>query len=102
MTEAEILQKMELLERRLEYDFARKDLLQLAITHSSYANESEQKMDDNDRLEYLGDAVLDLLVGEAAYSGYPDFSSGNLTKLRAALVNMNELADVARDIKLGS
>jgi len=101
MIEVEILEKMELLEKKLEYDFARKDLLRLAITHSSFANESEQKMEDNDRLEYLGDAVLDLLVGEAAYRSYPDFSSGKLTKLRAALVNMNELADVARDMHLG-
>ena len=76
------------------------ELLQRALTHRSYAYENGQ-IPTNERLEFLGDSVLGVVVTEALYLAHPDFSEGRLAKLRAAVVNARALADVARQIELG-
>jgi ribonuclease-3 len=76
-------------------------LYQLAMTHRSYAYENGG-LPHNERLEFLGDAVLGVVVTEHLYRSYPDLPEGRLAKLRAAVVNSNSLADVARGLDLGS
>ena len=76
------------------------ELLQLALTHRSYAYENGG-LPTNERLEFLGDAVLGLVVTDALYRLHPDLSEGQLAKLRAAVVNMRALAGVARELELG-
>ncbi len=77
-------------------------LLLEALTHSSYANESsEPEIYDNERLEFLGDAVLGLVAGELLFSQLPDAPEGDLTMLRVALVRREALADLARELRLG-
>jgi ribonuclease-3 len=71
-----------------------------ALTHRSYAFEQELDV-NNERLEFLGDAVLGLVVTDVAYRDFPEMPEGELAKLRAAIVNMSALADVARDLGLG-
>lgn len=71
-----------------------------ALTHRSYAFEQELGV-NNERLEFLGDAVLGLVVTDMAYNDFPEMPEGELAKLRAAIVNMSALADVARDLGLG-
>lgn len=77
------------------------DLARLALTHRSFAFEEGLDV-DNERLEFLGDAVLGLVVTDLAYARFPDLTEGALAKLRAATVNMTTLADVARELGLGS
>ncbi|MCW2738568.1 MAG: RNAse [Nocardioides sp.] len=76
------------------------ELLQRALTHRSFAYENGQ-IPTNERLEFLGDSVLGVVVTETLYLAHPDFSEGRLAKLRAAVVNARALADVAREIELG-
>lgn len=78
--------------------FTNKYLWQLAITHKSYAKEYNCK--DNERLEFLGDAILTFLSGEYLYQRYPDRSEGELTPMRAALVDENQLSHFARQLQL--
>lgn len=75
-------------------------LLELAVTHRSYAYE-QGGLPHNERLEFLGDAVLGILVTDRLYRRFPDVSEGQLAKLRAAVVNARALADVARTLGLG-
>jgi len=91
------------LEARLGVQFRDLDLLLQALTHSSYANEHDGKspLGDNERLEFLGDAVLDLVVAEMLYQRYPASSEGSLTQLRASLVNTQALAGLAKHFHLG-
>jgi len=77
------------------------DLLERAITHRSYAYE-HGGLPTNERLEFLGDAVLGLVVTDSLYRNHPELPEGQLAKLRAAVVNMRALADVARTLNLGS
>ena len=77
------------------------ELLDRALTHRSYAYE-RGGLPTNERLEFLGDAVLGLVVTEHLFVSYPDLSEGQLAKLRAAVVNSRALADIARDLDLGS
>lgn len=76
------------------------ELLTLALTHRSYAYENGG-LPTNERLEFLGDAVLGVVVTERLYLGFPDRPEGELAKIRASVVNMNALADVARDLGEG-
>ena len=76
------------------------DLLLRALTHRSYAYENGG-LPTNERLEFLGDSVLGLVVTDTLYRSHPDLPEGQLAKLRAAVVNMRALADVARDLGLG-
>ena len=77
---------LEEFEKKLGYHFADKHLLLLALTHSSYANENKKvSHENNERLEFLGDAVLDMVVSEYMYRKFPEMPEGELTKLRAAV-----------------
>jgi ribonuclease-3 len=76
------------------------ETLERALTHRSYAYENGG-LPTNERLEFLGDSVLSLVVTDTLYNGHPDLPEGQLAKLRAAVVQMNALAEVARDLHLG-
>lgn len=94
--------RIEEIQSIINYSFKSVDLLYKAMTHSSYVNDHKiDKINCNERLEFLGDAVLELLSSEYLYDNYPDKSEGELTKLRASLVSEFPLANVARDIGLG-
>jgi 3',5'-nucleoside bisphosphate phosphatase len=91
------------IELRLRYEFKNKCLLEEALRHSSYVNEStDLKLRDNERLEFLGDAVLNLIVGHILMVHYPDLAEGDLSRSRANLVNETQLAQIARSLHLGS
>ena len=93
---------LEEFERKIEYRFSDKDLLVLALTHSSYANEIKKgKHENNERLEFLGDAVLDMVVSEYMYRHFPKMPEGELTKLRAAVVCEGSLAELSRRLGVG-
>lgn len=78
-------------------------VLDCAFTHTSYANEHKSKhIHHNQRLEFLGDAVLDLVIGEYLFKQYPDMSEGSLTKIKAATVCEDSLASVSRTLHLGN
>lgn len=83
------------------FTFRNPSLLLRALTHRSYRNEHPEVLEDNERLEFLGDAVLDFLVGAWLYNNYPEMSEGQLTRLRSALVGNNQLAGFAQQINLG-
>jgi ribonuclease-3 len=90
------------LEERLGIDFRDKSLLQRALIHRSYLNEHpEFPLEDNERLEFLGDAVLDFLTGEYLYHRFPEMREGPLTSLRSVLVRRSTLARFAREWDLG-
>ncbi len=76
-------------------------LLTRALTHRSYINEHPEALEDNERLEFLGDAVLDFVVGVWLYHHFPEMSEGDLTRLRAALVKTGQLAEFGRQIGVG-
>ena len=87
------------LEKKLNLIFTNKDLLIQAFTHRSYLNENPDfHLDHNERLEFLGDAVLELVVTEELFKEYPQKSEGELTNWRAALVNAKMLAGIAREL----
>lgn len=91
-------------QKRLNYQFHDLDLLKLALTHPSYAHEHPWvggEEHHNQRLEFLGDAVLDFLVAAWLYRQYPDFFEGPLTRLRAMLVRTESLASLAQNLGLG-
>lgn len=76
-------------------------LLQRALTHRSFVNEHPEILEDNERLEFLGDAVLDFLTGAWLYNRFPEMDEGQLTRLRSALVRTEQLAAFAQDIQMG-
>jgi ribonuclease-3 len=91
-----------LLEKRIGVKFRSKSLLQQSLVHRSYLNEvPESGFDSNERLEFLGDAVLGLVVAGKLYADYPDRPEGQLTELRAAVVRRDTLAKVAKRLTLG-
>ncbi len=87
--------------RHLSSLFSDFRLFSRALTHRSYLNEHPEALEDNERLEFLGDAVLDFLVGAWLYNRFPEMAEGSLTRLRAALVGNEQLAEFARQIGLG-
>ena len=87
---------------RLGLNFFDYLLLSRALTHRSYINEYPEAIEDNERLEFLGDAVLDFLVGAWLYNRFPEMAEGALTRLRSALVRTEQLADFAQAIDLGN
>ena len=92
-----------LIEQKLEYQFHSKDFLDEALRHSSYVNEQpESDLRDNERFEFLGDAVLNLIVGHILMERYPHLKEGDLSRTRANLVNETQLAIMARSIDLGA
>jgi len=88
------------LSRRLNLTFSNLSLLTRALTHRSYVNENPKSTEDNERLEFLGDAVLDFIVGAWVYHRFPEMPEGDLTKLRSALVRNDQLAAFARRLGL--
>ena len=76
-------------------------LLTRALTHRSYVNEHPDVIADNERLEFLGDAVLDFVVGAWVYNHYPEMAEGELTRMRSALVRTETLAEFSRQLQLG-
>ncbi len=90
------------LESRIKYHFNDPAILFHALSHSSYANEMRlSKNKSNERLEFLGDAVLELVTSEYVYREYTDLSEGDLTKLRASIVCEQTLSTCARDLQIG-
>ena len=90
------------LQKRIGYTFGDIRRLRLALTHSSYANEHKlYQIHHNERLEFLGDAVLEIVSSDYLYRNYPDMSEGEMSKKRASLVCEPSLADSAREISLG-
>ncbi|MDP3956576.1 MAG: ribonuclease III [bacterium] len=93
--------KFDLLESSIGFVFKNKDLLKEALTHRSYLNENPQwAYSNNERLEFLGDAVLELAVTEELFQKFPGYQEGQLTLLRAALVNYQFLAKAAEEFRL--
>jgi len=100
--------EVETLEQALGHEFASPRLLQQALTHSSQARELEaqrsggvERAEDNEQLEFLGDAVLSLVTTEELFRRFPQFSEGQLSKLRAHLVSKNHLIHIAERLQLG-
>jgi len=91
-----------LLQKVLHYNFTDLKLLNKALTHTSYANEANPPVKNNERLEFLGDSVLDLIVSSYTIHEYEDLPEGSLSKIRAAVVNESCLAKLAQGIDLGS
>jgi ribonuclease-3 len=89
------------IEARLGHTFADRDLLLLALTHRSVSADDPGRA-DNERLEFLGDAVLQLVITERLYQDYPQLPEGQMAKIRAALVSRPTLAEIARTIDLGA
>lgn len=95
-------ERVKLLEERLAFVFPEPHLAVSAVTHKSYANEhKEHDGKDNERLEFLGDAVVDLAISHRLMERFPHASEGELSKLRALIVNEDGLAKIARSINLG-
>lgn len=91
------------IEKKLAYEFKSKELLDEALRHSSFVNEQPGvDLRDNERFEFLGDAVLSLIVGHILMERYPDANEGDLSRTRANLVNESQLAIIARAIDLGA
>jgi ribonuclease III len=90
------------LERALGYRFHRLELLNHALTHKSYVHEQREPVQHNERLEFLGDAVLGLVISDYCYGKFANLAEGELSKLRASLVNDGNLARIARRLELGS
>jgi ribonuclease III len=91
------------IEQYLNYHFNAKRLLEEALRHSSFVNEqADPNLRDNERLEFLGDAVLNLIIGHILMQRYPELKEGDLSRTRANLVNESQLAEIARSIDLGS
>lgn len=92
---------MKPLEENLRYEFKNKKLLINALTHSSYANEARDGVSSNERLEFLGDSVLSIVVSEYIYKEFNNLPEGELTKLRASLVCEKSLCQFSRELDLG-
>ena len=91
--------EFEILEKKLGLKFKDKDILRQAFTHRSYLNENpDLKLEHNERLEFLGDAVIELIVTEHLYKDYPEKKEGDLTNWRAALVNAKMMTSVAEEL----
>ena len=90
------------LQDKIGYEFKQEKLLRQALTHSSFANEKHlRKHSDNERLEFLGDAVLELITSEFLYEKYKDIPEGKLTKMRASIVCEFTLSSVSKMLHFG-
>ncbi len=89
------------LEHKLNYKFKNIELLRNALTHSSYANEEHCRFGSNERLEFLGDSVLSIIVSEYIYKNFKQLPEGELTKLRASLVCEKALCGFSRELQMG-
>lgn len=93
---------MNTFEEHLQYKFSNKELLKNALTHSSYANEAHSANGSNERLEFLGDSVLSIIVSEYLYKHFKNLPEGELTKLRASLVCEKTLCMFSKQMNVGS
>ena len=91
----------ELIESKLNYKFSNKDLLKNALTHKTYAFEALVPIEYNERLEFLGDGLLNFVIAEQLYKSNKYFSEGELTRRRSILVNNNFLAEKAKELDIG-
>ncbi len=102
----EELQKVIQLMDRLGYHFLEPKLLFTALCHSSYVHEQKQKgrsnLESNERLEFLGDSVVEILISDYLYKVYPTFLEGTMAKIKAAIASEEALSQIARDLGLGS
>ncbi len=89
------------LEAALGHTFSQPELLRLALTHRSVSSDDTSR-NDNERLEFLGDAVLQLVITDMLYEKYPHLAEGQMAKVRAAVVSKPTLAEIARDLDIGS
>ena len=89
------------LEKNIGVEFKDETILETALTHRSYLNEHRDIPENNERLEFLGDAVLELIVSDFLFHTYPDRPEGDLTSFRSALVRTDSLAHSARDLEVG-
>ncbi len=89
------------LSKTLKINFHNPDLLRLAFVHRSYLNEAKEARESNERLEFLGDAVLSFLTSHYLYQTYPNYPEGILTNIRSSLVKTKSLSDVAKQLHLG-
>lgn len=89
------------LEQKIDYKFKNNDLLVLSLTHKSYPTKQRLGMIDNEKLEFVGDSVLNFLITDHIFNKYSALSEGNLTKLRARIVNSEMLVEAANKIRLG-
>ena len=99
------MKNIEELQKKIGYSFHDTRLLMTALTHSSYLNESKGKEampEDNERLEFFGDAIIEFFVSEYLFSKYADTPEGDMTKLRASMVCEQSLAECSRQIDLGN
>jgi len=96
------MEQLDSLQDRIKFKFSDIKLLNKALTHRSYANENSEPIKHNERLEFLGDSVLDILVSDYLVNQYSEFAEGTLSKIRAAVVNETCLARLAKNIKLGN
>ena len=94
--------RYEKLEKQLGFEFKDKSMLDLAFVHKSFINEYRDKKESNERLEFLGDAVLELAVTEFLYKTYSDKAEGDLTNWRSAVVKGKNLAQIANELSLGT
>lgn len=101
MKQSEV-KKLKGLQESIGYEFQDLSLLRRALTHRSYVNESDEVTTDNQRLEFLGDAVLGLVISDDLFVRFPGFTEGPLSAMRSGLVNGASLAERARTIDLGS
>lgn len=93
-------QNLDTLQKVISHRFSQVKLLETALTHSSFANENENSAQDNERLEFLGDAVLELGISEMLFECNPEAPEGTLTRMRARLVSEPALAALARELFL--
>lgn len=96
------MDRFEEFEKVIDYKFKNRDLLFEALSHSSFANESKHRYRSNERLEFLGDSVLSIVVSDYLFENYTDIPEGELTKIRATLVCEKALHDFSGKIDLGS
>ncbi len=96
------MDKINLLEQKIKVKFKDPRYLLLALTHRSYLNENKQLNSSNERVEFLGDAILEYWVSQKLYSLFPDFDEGQLTNLRSLIVCTENLADISASFNLGS
>src|SRR5438105_6639241 len=82
--------------------FKDQNLFEQAFTHRSYLNEAREKVESNERLEFLGDCILSFVVSQYLYNLYPDCNEGMLTNMRSLLVNTKSLAEISHELDFGS
>jgi ribonuclease-3 len=102
MVNSEYEEKLDELQEKIGVYFNDLGLLRKALTHKSYANENQNlNLKDNERLEFLGDSVLDIVISEYMFNRYPDYPEGELAKMRAVVVSAPILANKSRKLDLG-